>query len=101
MDDAQRNERIGEETNSQCLVEEECEKSFKDEDNLQQHKDKMHEKFECDECEKVFGYESVLENHKETAHENAELFCHYFNNNKYCPFEDHCIFVHEESAWEL
>ena len=58
----------------------------------------MHEKFECDECEKVFGYESVLEKHKEAAHENAELFCHYFNNDKDCPFEDRCIFVHEESG---
>ena len=76
----------------------ECEKRFKDEDKLQQHKDKMHEKFECDECEKVFGYESVLEKHKEAAHENAELFCHYFNNDKDCPFEDRCIFVHEESG---
>ena len=76
----------------------ECEKRFKDEDKLQQHKDKMHEKFECDECEKVFGYESVLEKHKEAAHENAELFCHYFNNDKDCPFEDCCIFVHEESG---
>ena len=75
----------------------ECEKCFKDENKVQDHVEKMHEKFDCDECDKVFKYEAALEKHKEAAHENVELFCHYFNNNKDCPFEDECIFVHEES----
>ena len=57
----------------------------------------MHEKFECDECENEFNYESLLEKHKEAAPENVQLFCHYINNEKDCPF-DHCIFVHEESG---
>ena len=56
------------------------------------------EEFNCDECDKVLKYKAALEKHKEAAHENAELFCHFLNNNKDCPFEDEYIFVHEESG---
>ena len=75
----------------------ECDKYFKDDDKLEDHKKKKHNKFECDECDKEFRFEVVLEKHKEAAHEEVELFCHYFNNEKDCPFEDACIYVHEES----
>ena len=37
---------------------------------LKLHKEKWHEKFECDDCEKVFRYEALLEKHREAAHEN-------------------------------
>ena len=57
----------------------------------------MHAKFECDECDKVFRYEAVLERHKEAAHEDIQLFCHYYNNDKECPYDDECMYVHEES----
>ena len=66
----------------------ECEKYFKDEKKLQNHIDKIHIKFDCDECDKVFKYEAALEKHREAAHEDVELFCHYFNNDKDCPFGD-------------
>ena len=75
----------------------ECEKCFKDENILQDHTEKMHVKYDCDECDKVFKYEAVLEKHKEAAHENVELFCHYFNNDKDCPFDDECIYIHEDA----
>ena len=75
----------------------ECEKSFKDEKKLRDHTEKMHVKYECDDCDKVFKYEAVFEKHKEAAHEDIELFCHYFNNDKDCPFDDECIYIHEES----
>ena len=45
----------------------------------------------------LFKFESVLEKHNEAGHENVELFCHDFNNEKECPVDDNCIFVHEES----
>ena len=70
----------------------ECDKCFKDEDKLQEHTEKKHVKFDCDECENFFKYEAVLIKHKEAAHENVELFCHYFNNDKDCPFEDEYIY---------
>ena len=75
-----------------------CEKYFKDEETLEEHK-KIHDKFECDECDKEFTYEAVLEKHREAAHEGVELFCHYFNNEKDCPFDDECISIHEDSAF--
>ena len=74
------------------------EKNFKDEERLDIHKEKLHAKFECDECEKDFRYETVLEKHREAAHENTELFCHYFDNDKDCPFDENCLYIHEESG---
>ena len=82
---------------SNSLKCDECENCFKDEKKLQDHRDKIHVKFECDECDKVFIYEAVLEKHKEGAHEDVELYCHYYNNDKDCPFDDECIYIHEES----
>ena len=76
----------------------ECDKYFKDDDKLEDHKKKKHSEFECDECDKEFRFEVLLEKHKEAAHEGVELFCHYFNNEKDCLFKDACIYVHEESG---
>ena len=53
-----------------------------------------HAKFECDDCAKIFNYEVTLEKHKQAVHEDVELYCHYFNNKKDCPYEDQCIFLH-------
>ena len=49
------------------------------------------------DCDKIFRREGTLEKHIQAAHEDITLFCHYFNNEKDCPYEDECIFVHEES----
>ena len=54
-------------------------------------------KYECEECDKVFNFEILLERHTEAAHEVVEIFCHFFNNDKDCPHQDQCIFIHEES----
>ena len=27
-----------------------------------------------------------------------KICCHYFNNDKDCPFDDECIFAHEDSC---
>ena len=39
----------------------------------------------------------LLEKHKTGVHEDLEIFCHYFNNNKDCPFDDQCVYLHEDS----
>ena len=75
---------------------EECNIKFGKESQLEKHK-KMHEKFECDECDKIFKKELTLERHVQAAHEDVTLFCHYFNNKKDWPYEDECIYIHEES----
>ena len=77
---------------------EDCEKCFKEERKLDEHVNRVHKKYECDECDKVFNFDTVLEKHIEAVHEDSKLFCHYFNNDKDCPYNDQCIFLHEESA---
>ena len=55
-------------------------------ENLDTHKSSAHEKFEWEECDKEFRYAAVLEKHIEAVHEDVKLFCHYFNNDKECPY---------------
>ena len=31
------------------------------------------------------------------SHEKANLYCHYFNNKKNCPYESESVFLHEHS----
>ena len=31
------------------------------------------------------------------THEGLRIFCHFFNNNKTCPFNNGCVFIHEDS----
>ena len=75
---------------------EECDRTFVKENQLEKHK-VIHKKFECDDCERIFKCEAILEKHKQAVHEDVTLYCHYFNNNKDCPFDDECIFLHEDS----
>ena len=71
-------------------------RKFEQETQLEKHK-LTHKKYECLDCDRIFKHEAILERHKQAAHEDITLYCHYFNNEKDCPYEDECIFVHEES----
>ena len=75
---------------------EQCDNKFREESQLDKHK-VTHKKFECDDCDKIFKHEGVLQKHIQAAHEDITLFCHFFNNNKDCPYDEECIFVHEDS----
>ena len=44
-----------------------------------------------------YNYEGLLEKHVEAVHGSMTIFCHYYNNEKECPFEDQCIFAHKDS----
>ena len=72
-----------------------CGKHFYDESKLNEHV-KTHKTYSCDECDLEFKYEGILVKHMEAAHEN-NLYCHYYNNDKECPFDDQCIFLHDDS----
>ena len=76
----------------------ECGRCFKSEKKLENH-EKIHEKFECDECDKIFKYESLLDRHVDAVHSDPDfiIYCHYYNNDKECPFGDNCLYEHEES----
>ena len=73
-----------------------CELEFTSEKQCSTHKEK-HGHFKCDKCDKVFTFEGVLEKHVSAAHGSTIIFCHYYNNNKVCPFKNECIFAHLES----
>ena len=70
-----------------------CGLEFTSEKQCSSHKEK-HGNFKCDKCDKVFTFEGVLEKHISAAHGSMTIFCHYYNNNKLCPFKTECIFVH-------
>merc|ERR1711954_447519 len=42
----------------------------------------------CDNCDKTFRSEIRLKIHK-NVHQSKRVirFCHYYNNNKFCPYE--------------
>ena len=73
-----------------------CERSFEEEWKLNAHI-KSHKSYPCDQCDKTFKYQETKEKHTKITHENVKLFCHYFNNDLECPFDEECIFLHEDS----
>ena len=72
---------------------EKCELLFTSEKQLSTHKEK-HGHFACGNCEKVFTFEGVLEKHVSAVHGSMKIYCHYYNNDKECPFKNECIFAH-------
>ena len=75
----------------------ECERIFDEEWKLNAHL-KKHKEFSCQQCEQTFKYEDIIEKHIAIAHEGMKLYCHFYNNEKNCPFEENCIFLHEYST---
>ena len=59
---------------------------------------KNHKQHQCNYCEKSFKRELYKTRHITAVHEDLKIFCHYFNNNKICPFNNQCIFLHEPST---
>ena len=81
-----------------------CDKSFRKAADLENHIKECHENhphYKCENCEKVFVLKWRLKKHmnlhsKEKSH--AVNHCHYFNNEKKCPFELlGCNFLHSVS----
>ena len=74
----------------------ECEKVFNEEWKLNAHK-KRHKNFnfKCNQCSKTFKTEDIMEKHVRISHENIQIYCHFFNNDKTCPYENECIFLHD------
>ena len=74
----------------------ECAKSFNEEGKLNAHK-KSHKSYSCEQCDKTFSNQMITDKHKKIAHGTSKMYCHFFNNNEECPFEENCIFLHEDS----
>ena len=66
---------------------------FELENHLKKH-DEV-ETLKCNICEKIFYMKWRLKKHEEAHKLSNVKFCHYFNNNKVCPFEEiGCMFKH-------
>ena len=78
-----------------------CEKSFEkfiDLENPIQICHENHHVFECDKCEKGFILKWRLKKHMRLHAETNIKTCHYFNNNRNCPYEKRgCKFRHSVS----
>ena len=78
-----------------------CDKSYDRFVDLEVHIKNFHEKhpgFKCDQCEKVFSLKWRLKKHLNLHSRNYIKCCHYFNNNKHCPYEEYgCKFLHTNS----
>ena len=75
-----------------------CDEAFEKNCDLESHIEKSHgsvKKIECDKCGKEFVLKWRLKKHQD-MHTNQNIRkCHYFNNQKKCPFEAiGCMFVH-------
>ena len=79
-----------------------CPESFEKNCDLEVHIKMQHgseEPFKCDVCDKCFSLEWRLKKHENMHKSNENKFCHYYNNQKDCPYEDlGCMFLHEEST---
>ena len=62
----------------------------------EQHK--RSKQFECEQCDKTFALKWRLKKHLEVHSQEITKFFHYFNNEKYCPYERiGCKFLHQNS----
>ena len=53
---------------------------------------------QCTKCEKSFHLKWRLEKHKMMHESEKYIHCHYFNNDKKCPFEEvGCKFIHKKT----
>ena len=78
----------------------ECNKTFSDSWRMEEHM-KTHESvksFKCNVCDKEFYVRWRLEKHI-AGHNEMGKFCHYFNNEKFCPYDKiGCKFKHEDAG---
>ena len=77
-----------------------CEETFDETYKLEQHLKKHESKgFRCEHCEKMFHLEWRFNKHIKSHSVKSTRKCHYFNNDKICPYEEiGCMFLHETSV---
>lgn len=76
---------------------EQCRKVFDQEWKLCSHL-KLCKMNGCDQCDKSFKCLELKKKHVLISHENHKIYCHFFNNAKTCPYEEECVFLHENSG---
>ena len=80
-----------------------CDTTFRHSFALEEHLVTIHESekpFECDLCKVKFVLKSRYMIHKNSHRELNTRKCHYFNNEKLCPFAKMgCKFRHEDASY--
>ena len=74
-----------------------CDGTFARNCDLELHMIAEHEseKYKCDKCEKTFILNWRFKKHQQSHSSETVKKCHYFNNNKECPYEKlGCMFDH-------
>ena len=79
-----------------------CKQTFSKNSELEVHMNKSHSdstQFKCEVCGKAFVLKWRLDKHKDIHNKEVNIkHCHYYNNEKECPFENiGCMFRHTES----
>ena len=79
-----------------------CGKKFEKMSDLETHINSSHQstekRFECELCDKKFVLKWRLNKHQRIHTKQNNRKCHYFNNDKPCPFEElGCMFEHSFS----
>ena len=67
-----------------------CDVPFKENHEIELHMESVHQRkrqFECDKCDMSFHLQWRLRKHMELHGEAKTRKCHYYNNNKLCPFQ--------------
>ena len=90
--------KIGQDPPKSVFKCDQCEKVFNEEWMMSAHL-KTHKKYKCEKCDKTFKYLDIKKKHVLIRHENTKLYCHFYNNQKTCPFDEECIFLHEDSKY--
>ena len=125
LDELRRNyeKKLEESTsNSKCSK---CDNAFANVGDVTKPQDKQYsvsQTIKCDICEKVFDvkwkmtahlktckksqcevfgktikYEELKQKYMLKVHEDFKMYCHFFNNEKSCPHDQDCVFLHEVS----
>ena len=81
---------------------EHCDVKFNKAIDLETHMEEhgLVKKHACDVCEKKFHLKWRLKKHEQNHFNDSRAgYCHYYNNQKECPFIDAgCMFNHEKSG---
>ena len=78
-----------------------CSARFNKNSDLEIHLEEYHKiskQFQCDQCDKTFALKWRFAKHMQ-GHANKDIkYCHFFNNQKTCPFEKiGCMFLHQHA----
>ena len=78
-----------------------CDKKFTKNCDLEVHLNSEHQEakiYGCDKCEMTFVLKWRLDKHKNIHSSENLKFCHYFNNEKVCPYQKFgCMFKHDHA----